>query len=246
MPGVDARPHRLAGRDLDDGLLGQGKVYKNRIDRLQGHHGRTGSQVLAEVDLADAEAAGKRCAKVLLLDQGPLLVGQGDIARERGRIAVQGRLAYRLGLELPAAAIVVEPGNLRGGLQRPQFGDVVVGPEPQQNLPRLHAIARLEDDFLNDPGQFERQVGAVDRPQAAHRVEPGLPGIDPRLRRRHGLGRDACRRDKGGALSHHVGFQSVESAGRHADQGQHREHPFDHRFYFRSVPLRPSGRPPAA
>ena len=98
MPGVDACPHRLAGRDLDDGLLGQGKVHEDRVDRLQGRHGRTGSEVLAEVDLADAEAAGKRRPEVLLFDQGPLLVGLGGIALERGRIAVQGRLAYRLGL----------------------------------------------------------------------------------------------------------------------------------------------------
>jgi hypothetical protein len=96
--------------------------------------------ILAEIDGAQPEAAGERCAQLLLV-QDCLL--RGDLrARvfEACGIAVERGLADRLDLELLSVALVGDRRELCRGLERAQLRDVVIGPEREQERAGLDLI----------------------------------------------------------------------------------------------------------
>ena len=73
LEGVDLHGNRLAQPNLIDRLLRHEEVDKDRIERLQRHDDRSGPEILAEIDGADAEMAGKRRAQEFLVEDGLLL-----------------------------------------------------------------------------------------------------------------------------------------------------------------------------
>ena len=83
-------------------------------------------KILAEVDLADAEPAGKRRPDDLLLDQRLLRGHLGARGLQGRHVGVERRLADRLGRELLLIALEGLLGELRGRLELLQFGEVVV------------------------------------------------------------------------------------------------------------------------
>ena len=98
--GIDLRRDRLADPDLVQRLLRQEEVDIDRIERLQGHDGGAGSQILADIDRADAEMAGERRAQHLLVDHRLLLLDLRARVLQVEVVDVHDRLADRLRLQL--------------------------------------------------------------------------------------------------------------------------------------------------
>ena len=76
--GVARHPDRQAGIKPGELLLGQGEIDKDRVEGLQGDDGVRLAEYLAEVDLADAEAAAEGGADRLLGDGGADAVDLGQ------------------------------------------------------------------------------------------------------------------------------------------------------------------------
>ena len=84
--------HRAAHAQARDVLLRHREVHVEGIDGLQRHDGVAGGEVLAEVDLPDAEDAGERRADLLAVDGG------ADLADPRLGLRVLGAGAVVVGL----------------------------------------------------------------------------------------------------------------------------------------------------
>ena len=162
----------LADFEVRERLLRHVEIDQDRIERLQRDDGRARVQVLTEIDLANAEPSGERCLDDLLLDQRLLRRHLRAGRFQRRRIGVESRLADGLRRELFLIALVVLLGEFRGRLQLLQFGEVVVGLQPQQQLAGRHLVAGVELDFVDHAGRLRREIGAA---HGAQRSRP--PGL---------------------------------------------------------------------
>ena len=95
----------LAQAHLIDRLLRHEEIEKDRIERLQRDDDRSGAEILAEVDGANAEVAGKRRAQNLLVEDRLLLGHLRLGVLQIGGVGIQGGLADRLHLELLLVAL---------------------------------------------------------------------------------------------------------------------------------------------
>ena len=162
-----------------------------------------------------------------------------------GGVGVERRLAHGLDLELLLVALIVDLAELRGRLERSELAHVVVGAQRDQDVAGRDIVSRHEADFLDDAGDLERQVRAVDGAQAADRLDARLPLLHRRHRGRDGLWRRRHGRHE--LLDHGVleGLEAEDAAEHHADRDQHEDHTFGHRIPLRCVRAgRPSPRRP--
>ena len=162
-------------------MLRHEEIEKDRIERLQRHDDGPGAEILAEVDGADAEMAGKRRAQEFLVEDRLLL---GDLRLgvfQIGRVGVQGGLADRLDLELLEVALIGDLVQLRRRLQRFELGGVVVGAQLQQQRALFDIVSGIERDRIDDAGDFQRQVGPLHGAQTADRLDGRLPSLGAAL-----------------------------------------------------------------
>ncbi len=174
----------LPDLDVRERLLRHVEIDQDRIERLQRDDGRAGGQVLADVDLANAQPPGERRPDDLLLDQRLLRRHLGAGRFQRRHIGIDIRLADGLRRELFLVALVVLLGEFGGRLQLLQFGVVIVRLEPQQHLARRHLVAGIEGDFIDDAGRLRGEIGAAHGAQRADRLDLRLPRADVGRRRR--------------------------------------------------------------
>ena len=120
----------------------------------------------ARIPRCPANGARKRLLRQIRL----LLFGLRARVLQVEVVRVDHRLADRLGVELPQVAVVVDLRQRGACLQRGQLRGVVIGAQPQQHLPRLHIVARLEVDLVDHAADLQRQRGTVHRAQAADRL----------------------------------------------------------------------------
>src|SRR6266545_4690130 len=170
-------------------LLRHGEVHVDRVERLERHDRIAGLQVLAEVDLADAENPGKRRPDRLAPDRGLRLPRLRDRLLVLGRGLVVFRLRgdafltqtfYPLEVDGREAALRLGVGELRLFL---------TGVEPHEHVAGSHFLAGVELDPRNEPGQVGgdgHAVHGLDRPDGGDRRRPPLL---PRADRGHRFGR---------------------------------------------------------
>ncbi len=82
---------------------------------------------MADIDLADTQMPGEGRLDGLLVDDGLLRTDLGLGAVERGGVGIDHGLAYGLRLDLFQVALISDVGEFGGGVERMQFGDVVIG-----------------------------------------------------------------------------------------------------------------------
>ncbi len=196
---------------------------------------------------------GERRAQHLLVEHRLLLLDLGTRILQIEIVGIHDRLADRLRLPLLHVAVVGDLRKVRGRLQRLQFRRIVLGAQPQQHRAGGDIVARAEIDLIDDAGDLQRQVGAVHRAQAAHRLHLRLPVLQT-----GGRGGDGLRRI--GQRRHHLlddvrleVLECEESAEHDAHGDQHDDHALDHVSQSPSGPLRVVGdlrdigaMPPAA
>ena len=203
--------------------------------------GRAGGEILAEVDLADAEAARKRCRDRLVVDERLLLRDERLGVQQVALVGVDHLLAYRLAIDQLAVAIVDDLGQVGRRLQRLELGDVVGRRQFQQQVALLDVGAGFEMQRRYQAGDLGAEAGPVDGAEAADRFQLRLPVLRGGDRCRDGLRRVG---ERGHHLADHRGFERLKAEDApqdHPGEDQHDEHALQHRQLFpsrMSVPAR--------
>ncbi len=214
--GVDPYLDILAKPEAGEILLGQWEVGIDLIERLERHERHAGRDILADIDLADAEAAGEGSDDPLLIDHRPGLVDAGGSLVAAGGCGVQRGLRHRAAAEQIALAGELAFGILQGGEIGLEIGllDPIVDLDEQVAL--LDVVARGEIDVADDATHFCRYVNAGDGAQAADGVDPRGPSLGARRLGRHG---DRRLRRIGNRLLDHSRQENIVKPGETAQQG---------------------------
>ena len=121
--------------------LGQGIIDVDRIQRLQRHDGRPRLQVLTQIDLTDAQPAGKGCANVHFPDDG--LLGRHfcpGVVHPQARLVDVGT-RNGVGIQQSFASFVLLRGQLPFGDDTLQLGALDTVIELQQQGTGLYLLA---------------------------------------------------------------------------------------------------------
>ncbi len=235
---VERDPHVAADLDQVRRLLRHVEVHIDRAQRLQLDDRVSVFQVLPDVDLADAEDAGKRRADRLAIDRRANLADARLALLLLRRGTVELRFGHHLLGEQALHAVVVQLRQVALGLDRRQLRPLLTGVELDEHFTGAHVASGVEIDSLDHARQIGADRDALHRGDSADRAERGRPRVRLRDNRRHCFGW----RLKGRAFGHRrlnlFELHEAERGHEYARQRQHQDHPFRHKH------LSPPSRPP--
>ena len=182
-----------------------------------------GIDVLAGIDRGDAQFAREGRPDGFLVDQGRLLGHQRLLALQIRAVGIDRRLAHGLNGELLLVPLVDGLSQLCCRLERMKLGDIRIGIELDQQPAGLDDVAGLEVQGPHKAADLARHVDAANGPQASHRPDPRLPGLD--------LGLHRGNRHRGDLSRHGFlhplllpGLVTEDDAEDHTDHHQHDDH----------------------
>ena len=185
--GVGDDLDRAALRHRRELLLRDGEVDERGADRLERHDRRAAGHVLAEVHRADAEDAGEGGVDRLALDRRLDLVDVRVGGLELGHRLVVVLLRDDALLRQTLIALQGETRELELRLGGRELGALLARIETHEDVAFRDVPAGLEEDLLDDARQISRDGDAVDRGDAADRVERAGPRLLLGDDRRDGL-----------------------------------------------------------
>ena len=219
--GIDGEQHFLPDGDLPALLLRQGEVHIEVVEVRERHHCAAGVDVLADLNLADAEHAVPGSADQLLRDDGLGLGAAGAHLVELRLILVDGRLRRVLPGQELARACQVELRELRLGAVVREVALVGLIIELHQRIACLHRGTRLEQDLGNEPADLAGDGDLMHRLQRAD--AHGIARHRVLLRLGHGdRGRRRLHRIEG--IADRLGperIEAVEPGSKHDQQPRH-------------------------
>ena len=181
---------RWPTRDLRALLRRQCEIDVEHRQIGQGHDRRAGIEILPEIDLADAEPAGKRGADQLLRDDGLSFLDFGIGLVELALVLVDGLLRRELALDQLLGARQRDYREFRLRLVIGEVAAIRRVVQLDQRVAGLHRLSRLEEDLGDEPGHLGIDRDLVDRGQRADaggkardRLGLGDDGADLRRRR---------------------------------------------------------------
>jgi hypothetical protein len=125
---VDRNIHGLPDLQLAQRLLRQVEIDKKRVQLLQGDDLGADRQILADIDLTDAEPPCERRADLLLRHQRLLRLHLCLRGLQIGAIGIDLTLRHGVGAELFHVALIIDLIECYGRLQLRQHRRIVVGP----------------------------------------------------------------------------------------------------------------------
>ena len=174
---------------LNGVLLRHSKIDINRIQRLQRNDCIPSRQVLAEVDFADSQNAGKWSADRFAIDGR---FGLGDVRFRLlllgyGRVKVCTRDYARIQQLLHAGKVGSRQIALR--LKRGQLSPFLPGVEFDQHVPFMNVLTGLERYLVHCPGKIGTYRDAMYGFHGANHAHGRRPGLLVRDNTRHCLRR---------------------------------------------------------